>query len=91
LQETAFIDRLRGLIPGWEIPKLTQNSFAKGSGFKADYFGDVLIALRHDMDADTYCSRHINLGPKAYQRNQESVRALASAYLKLLFPHNQFD
>ena len=91
LQETAFIDRLRGLIPGWEIPKLTQNSFAKGNGLKADYFGDVLIALRHDMEADTYCSRHVNLGAKAFQRNQESVRVLASAYMKLLFPHNQFD
>jgi ATP-dependent Lon protease len=86
LQETAFLDRMRGLIPGWQIPKLTAASFAQGSGLKADYFGDILIELRHNLEADAYCAQHVNLSGKVYQRNQESVRSLTSGYFKLLFP-----
>ncbi len=89
LQETAFIDRLRGLIPGWQIRKLSgSQSFASSSGLKADYFGDVLIALRHDLEADSFCAQKVELsGERPYRRNEESVRALASGFMKLLFPH----
>ncbi|GAB2851879.1 BREX system Lon protease-like protein BrxL [Hymenobacter ruber] len=89
LQETAFIDRIKGLIPGWELPKLTSGSFAQASGLKADYFGNILIALRDDLSADSYCSEHVQLGGRAYRRNEESVRALASGFMKLQFPHGE--
>ncbi len=92
LQETAFLDRIRGLIPGWQIRKLSGSSFAAGSGLKSDFFGDVLVALRHDLEADQTCNRRIELsGERPYRRNEESVRALASGFLKLLFPHNEYS
>lgn len=88
LQETAFVERLKGLIPGWLIPKLEQNSFALGVGLKADYFGDILVELRDNhAESDLYCARHVNLGARAYHRNKEAVTALASGYMKLLYPH----
>lgn len=90
LQETAFLDRIRGLVPGWKIRKLTGSSFASASGLKSDFFGDVLVALRHDLEADQTCNRRIQLGgERPYRRNEESVRALASGFLKLLFPHGE--
>lgn len=89
LQESAFIDRIRGLIPGWELPKLTSASFAQGIGLKADYFGNILIALRDDLSADSYCAEQVQLGGRAYRRNEESVRALASGLMKLQFPHGE--
>ncbi|MEZ0483184.1 BREX system Lon protease-like protein BrxL [Fibrella aquatica] len=89
LQETAFLDRIKGLIPGWQIPKLSPTSFAEQSGLKTDYFSDIMLQLRQELATDAYCTRHINLGSEAYQRNQESVRALASGYMKLLFPHGE--
>lgn len=89
LQETAFIDRIRGLIPGWELPKLTSGSFAKSSGLKADYFGNILIALRDDLSTDSYCAEQVQLGGRAYRRNEESVRALASGLMKIQFPHGE--
>jgi ATP-dependent Lon protease len=88
LQETAFLDRIRGIIPGWEIRKLTGNSFASSIGLKSDFFGDALIALRDDLSADQICTQRIQLaGTRAYRRNEESVRALASGLMKILFPH----
>lgn len=87
LQETAFLDRLRGIIPGWKVRKLSSESFSQGIGLKSDFFGDALLALREDLSADQYCAHHIQLrGDKVYKRNDDAVRVIASALLKLQFP-----
>src|SRR4029078_6781216 len=39
LQETAFLDRMRALIPGWRIRKLSGACFANGMGLNSDFFG----------------------------------------------------
>ena len=31
-QLTAFIDRLHGILPGWELPKFDSNMIAQGVG-----------------------------------------------------------
>ncbi len=88
LQETAFLDRLKGIIPGWKTPKLGSSSFANTTGLKADFFGDVLLALREDLGPDQYCARRISiLGKRTYRRNEEAVRSIASGMMKILFPH----
>jgi ATP-dependent Lon protease len=90
LQETAFLDRLRGLIPGWEVQKLSGSSFAQGTGLKSDFFGDALIALRNDLDHDQLAARRIQLvGNRVYKRNEDAVRSIASGMMKILFPDGQ--
>lgn len=95
LQETAFLDRMRGLIPGWKLPKLSSH-FLIGPqtelavGLKSDFFGDVLLSLRDDFSADQYCARKVRLkGDRPYRRNEESVRAIASGLMKIQFPHGE--
>ncbi|WP_322508500.1 BREX system Lon protease-like protein BrxL, partial [Anaerolinea sp.] len=90
LQETAFIDRLRGILPGWKIRKLGSDSFAQGMGLKSDFFGDALLALREDVMANEYVSRNLSLrGRKLYKRNEDAVRLIASGLMKLQFPHGE--
>jgi len=90
MQETAFLDRLKGIIPGWQLPKLCNASFAAGLGLKSDFFGDALIALRDDLFADQYCVRRIRLkGARPYRRNEEAIAAVASGLMKVLFPHGK--
>lgn len=90
LRETAFLDRIRGLIPGWRLRKLTADCFANTIGLKADFFGDALLCLRNELDIDAFCSRRIRLrGTKRYQRNEEAVRSLASGLMKIQFPHGE--
>lgn len=90
LQETAFLDRLRAIVPGWEIRKLSGECFARGVGLKSDFFGDALFALRNDLELDQYCARRIQLvGAKIYKRNEDSVRGIATGFMKLLFPHGE--
>ncbi len=90
LQETAFLDRLRGIIPGWKVRKLSGDSFAQGMGLKSDFFGDALLALREDITANQYAQNAITLaGEKRYKRNEDAVRLIASGLMKLQFPHGQ--
>jgi ATP-dependent Lon protease len=90
MQETAFLDRVKGILPGWSLPKLNNRSFAASSGLKADFFGDALIKLRDDLSADQYCVRRIKLkGTHTYRRNEESIASIASGMMKIMFPHGE--
>lgn len=90
LRETAFLDRLRGIIPGWKVRKLSGDSFAQGMGLKSDFFGDALLALREDTTANQYTHNAITLaGEKRYKRNEDAVRLIASGLMKLQFPHGK--
>jgi len=40
LIDTAFLDRIHGYLPGWEIPKITPAALTQGVGFVTDYFGE---------------------------------------------------
>ena len=46
LQVEAFIDRLHGYVPGWEIPKIHPGSLAQDYGFITDYFCEIMHELR---------------------------------------------
>jgi ATP-dependent Lon protease len=88
LQETAFLDRLRGIIPGWKTKKLGPESFAKNVGMKADFFGDALLSFRDDLEIDQFCSRRIRIAGKN-KRNSDAIQSIASGMMKLLFPHGE--
>jgi ATP-dependent Lon protease len=90
LQETAFLDRLRAIVPGWRIRKLSGECFAQSVGLKSDFFGDALLALRDDLEFDQRCAQRIQLkGEKIYKRNEDAVRSMASGLMKILFPHGE--
>jgi ATP-dependent Lon protease len=92
LQETAFLDRLRGIIPGWELPKLSNKSLAQGIGLKADFFGDVMLSLREDISADQTVARRVEMsGNTMYRRNEEALQAIAGGMMKILFPHGELS
>ena len=88
MRETAFLDRIKGLLPGWRIRKLSKEAFANSVGLKADFFGDALLALREDLEIDQYCARRIRVrGARPYARNEIAIQSLASGMMKVLFPH----
>lgn len=90
LRETAFLDRMRGIIPGWKTPKLSGRSFAESVGLKSDFFGDALLALRDDLSADQYVAKKVMLkGKHTYGRNERAIRDISSGMMKILFPHGE--
>ncbi len=48
MKDSAFIDRIHGFIPGWELPKIFQTDvhLSKGYGFITDYFCEILHNCR---------------------------------------------
>src|SRR3990170_3764246 len=46
LQVIAFLDRVHVYLPGWEIPKLSPDSYSKDYGFITDYFCEIMHELR---------------------------------------------
>jgi len=87
LQETAFIDRLHGILPGWELPRVTVNTPARGMGFKADFFSEYLHALRDEASYTQYVNQHLKITGTQDMRDVKAIQRLVTGYLKLLFPH----
>ena len=87
LQETAFIDRLHGILPGWELPRVTPKCLATGPGFKADFFGEVIHELRRSAGYIEYVNAKCKIGGDI--RDKRAVERMAAGYLKLLYPHLQ--
>ncbi|NVL78499.1 hypothetical protein HWN78_26335, partial [Escherichia coli] len=74
-RDTAFVDRLHGILPGWEIPKIRPESLASGPGLVRDYLGEVLLALRGDGVFLEHLRAHYPVGPsgEATLRDQNAV------------------
>lgn len=84
--ETAFIDRLHGILPGWELPKFNTNMIANGMGFKADFFGEVLHVLRDSTGYIEYVKNNCNINTDSI-RDKIAIWRFSAGLLKLLFPN----
>ncbi len=91
LQVIAFLDRIHGYLPGWEIPKLTPLSYSKDYGFITDYFCEIMHELRRIDILGTVRSRfdivdHTRGTHGISGRDQRAVMKTTSGLLKLLHP-----
>lgn len=91
LQVIAFLDRIHGYLPGWEIPKLSPNSYAQDYGFITDYFCEIMHELRRSDIMGSVRSRFQLIdassgGQGLSGRDQRAVMKTASGLLKLLYP-----
>jgi ATP-dependent Lon protease len=87
LRETAFIDRLHGIISGWEMPRVSKDTPSSSIGLKGDFFGEVLHSFRRDVRYGDYVKLHMRLRGSDDMRDHKAIARLTSAYLKLLFPN----
>lgn len=83
LQESAFLDRIHCLIPGWKLPRIASNTPSQSVGFKGDYFAEILESLRDRLEYENYARDRIDIKD---MRNKNAVHKTATAYLKLIFP-----
>ena len=91
LQVIAFLDRIHGYLPGWEIPKLTPNSYSRDYGFVTDYFCGIMHELRRVDLLGAIRSRfevvdHARRASGVSGRDQRAVMKTTSGLLKLLHP-----
>ena len=86
LQETAFIDRIHGLIAGWEMERVTKDTPSHSMGFKGDFFSEILHVLRREAQYGEYVSQNMRLVGCDDLRDRKAITRLATGFLKLLFP-----
>ena len=91
LQAIAFLDRIHGYLPGWEIPKLAPNSYSKDYGFITDYFCEIMHELRRIDLLGPLRSRfdvvdHARRTHGVSGRDQRAVMKTTSGLLKLFHP-----
>src|SRR5262249_44946730 len=89
LIDSAFLDRVHGYLPGWEIPKITTASLASEVGFVTDYFGEVLVRLR-EQDFQSHV-RGVEFSAGMTRRDQVAVERIASGLIKLIYPDGRIS
>jgi ATP-dependent Lon protease len=82
--DTALFERIHGFLPGWEMPKLTDRSFAEGYGFTLDYFAELLHLLRSALLPTDPAARYRLHNAKG--RDVEAIHKLVRGLMKLLHP-----
>jgi ATP-dependent Lon protease len=91
IQDSAFVDRIHGFIPGWEIPKLTPSSFTDGFGLLTDYFAEVLNSLRAQSFSGVLSRAVAGRAflPGVTRRDQVALERISRGLLKLVHPDGE--
>ena len=86
LQETAFIDRFSGLLPGWHLPRITKHTPSQTIGLKGDIFGEIMHIMRNDISYRDFVKTNMELENCDDMRDRRSVEAGATGLMKIIFP-----
>lgn len=86
-RESALIERFHGFIKGWNIPRMNDDLKVSGWALNSEYFSSIMHELREDMTYRVIVDELIEVPEAADTRDTEAVKRIATAYLKLLFPH----
>lgn len=87
--ESALIERFHGFIKGWNIPRMNDDLKVNGWALNSEYFCSIMHELRSDMSYRAIVDELVVVPDGADTRDTEAVKRIATAYLKLLFPHVQ--
>jgi ATP-dependent Lon protease len=87
--DTAFLDRLHGFLPGWELPKIRPENYAQGYGFITDYMAEIFARFRR-RNYQTIVNAHVDFSSLT-GRNQDAIRKTTAGLLKLIFPQRTVD
>jgi len=92
MRDSALLDRIHGLIPGWEFPKISQTRYhlAKGYGIASDYFSEAMHIMRKDTLA-FYVDKHVEFSENFKIRDEKSFKKVTSGLIKLLFPNKMIN
>jgi len=92
MRDSAFIDRIHALLPGWLLPKIQQSKYhlSKGYGIASDYFAEYMHVMRKDT-LSVKLSNEIEFSENLTIRDEKAVKRVLSGLVKLLFPHGSYD
>lgn len=83
--DTAFMDRIHGFLPGWDVPKLSPDSFTTHFGLVSDFLSECFTQLRNESRVSVLQGR-VRWGGALSGRDLNAVNKTVSGLLKLLYP-----
>ncbi|MGN1235267.1 MAG: BREX system Lon protease-like protein BrxL [Christensenellaceae bacterium] len=85
--DSALLDRFHGYLDGWRIPRMSEDKKQTGWALNTEYFAQIAHLLREENRKRTLTDSLIEVSKGADTRDVTAVKRIATAYVKLLFPH----
>lgn len=86
-RESALLDRFHCFIEGWKLPRMNTSMIYKGWTINVEYFSEILHSMRTQSIYNQLYDELVYLAPNTDMRDSKAVKRIATAYMKLLFPH----
>lgn len=86
-RESALLDRFHCFIEGWKLPRINTSMILKGWTLNVEYFSEILHTLRTQNIYSLLYDRLVDIAPNTDMRDAKAVKRIATAYMKLFFPH----
>ncbi len=84
--DSAYLDRLHGYLPGWEVPIIRGEMFSSGYGFVVDYLAEILRAFRN-QDFSALYREYFELVSDISTRDRDGVQKTFSGLMKVIYPN----
>lgn len=88
-RESALLDRFHCFIEGWYLPRINKSMIFKGWTINVEYFSELMHTLRTQNSYGLLFDALVTFDSNADMRDFNAVKRIATAYMKLLFPHWQ--
>lgn len=88
-RESALLDRFHCFIEGWLLPRVDKSMIYKGWTINVEYFSEILHTMRTQNVYSLLFDQLVKFEMKADVRDSNAIKRIATAYMKLLFPHWQ--
>lgn len=86
-KESALLDRFHGMIEGWLLPRINVDMMLQDWTLNVEFFSEVLHQMRTESIYSHVVEALVAVPDGAEVRHTKAVKRVATAYLKLLFPH----
>ena len=85
--ESALLDRFHCFIEGWKLPRINTSMIFKGWTINVEYFSEIMHSMRTQNIYNQIYDELVEIAPNTDLRDSKAVKRIATAYMKLLFPH----
>lgn len=86
-RESALLDRFHCFIEGWYLPRINKSMIYKGWTINVEYFSEILHTLRTENTYGLLFDNLVVYDTKADMRDFKAVKKIATAAMKIFFPH----
>lgn len=83
--DTAFMDRIHAYLPGWDVPKISNELLSDHFGLVSDFLSECMSQLRRESRISLLQNR-VHFGGALSGRDTNAVNKTVSGLLKLLYP-----